>query len=50
MTTLVDLVLYAIIVSLLALLLAAYISDGWTKLEKKSKEAFHQDVAFGAGG
>lgn len=50
MVTLVDLVLYAIIVGLLALLLSAYISDGWTKLEKKSNEALRHDVAFGAGG
>ncbi|MFW0111457.1 hypothetical protein ACN082_01665 [Rothia sp. CCM 9417] len=50
MATLVDLVLYAIIVGLLALLLGAYLADGWTKLEKKSNEALRQDVAFGAGG
>lgn len=50
MATLVDLVLYAIIVGLLALLLVAYVSDGWTMLEKKRDESFRHDVAFGAGG
>lgn len=50
MVTLVDLILYAIIVGLLALLLGAYISDGWAKLEKKSNGALHHDIAFGTGG
>lgn len=50
MVAIVDLVLYAIIVGLLAMLLVAYASDGWTKLEKKSAEALHRDLAFGAGG
>ncbi|WP_180377858.1 MULTISPECIES: hypothetical protein [Rothia] len=50
MLSIVDLVLYAVIVGLVAILLAAYASDGWAKLEKKSAEALHRDMAFGAGG
>ncbi|WP_237202803.1 hypothetical protein [Rothia endophytica] len=49
MFTIVDLVLYAIIVALLAMLLVAYAADGWSKLEKKSTEALQQDIAFGPG-
>ena len=39
-----------ILVGVLALLLCAYISDGWTKLEKRSNDALRHDVAFGTGG
>lgn len=49
MFTIVDLVLYAIIVALLAMLLVAYAADGWSKLEKKSAEALQRDIAFGSG-
>ncbi|MDO4897916.1 MAG: hypothetical protein Q3965_01275 [Rothia sp. (in: high G+C Gram-positive bacteria)] len=49
MFTIVDLVLYAIIAALLALLFVAFASDGWKKLEKKSQQALHRDLALGLG-
>lgn len=50
MTSIVDFVLYAIIVALVAVLLMAYASDGSAKLEKKKgAEALQRDLAFGAG-
>lgn len=49
MVSIVDLVLYAIIVGLAAILFVAYASDGWTRLQKKSAEALHRDLVFGSG-
>lgn len=49
MFTIVDLVLYTVIIAMLAMLLVSHAADGWSKLEKKSAEALQRDIAFGSG-
>lgn len=52
MFTIVDLVLYTVIMAMLAMLamlLVSHAADGWSKLEKKSAEALQRDIAFGSG-
>ncbi|MEX3630856.1 hypothetical protein [Rothia sp. LK2492] len=48
MFTIVDLVLYTVIVAMLAMLLVCHAADGWSELEKKSAEALQRDIAFGS--
>lgn len=49
MFTIVDLVLYTVIIAMLAMLLVSHAADGWSELEKKSSEALQRDIAFGSG-